>query len=152
MKAKFIDFYLDAATKAATLSHARRLKVGAVLVQKDSIISYGYNGTPAGFDNNCEDPVFSEELDINGKRVVVNTGNLATKPEVIHAEMNAIGKAAEDGYKCGGASMFLTHAPCIECAKLIWRSGINEVYYRDTYRSNAGLEFLSKAKVKTHKV
>lgn len=136
MKEKFIDFYMDVADRVSNLSHARRLKVGAVIVQDHRILSYGYNGTPAGFDNNCEHE--SED------------GNLVTKPEVIHAEMNAIAKVAKHGDSCHEASMFITHAPCVECAKLICQSGISDVYYAIQYRSTAGLDLLHNANIKTY--
>ena len=123
MKEKFILFYFDVAKRVAELSHAKRLKVGAVIVKDHRILSYGYNGTPAGFDNCCE---------------VENV----TKPEVIHAEMNAIAKISYHGDSCKDATMFLTHAPCIECAKIILQSGICNVYYLEDYRSTAGVDLL----------
>ena len=129
MKQKFVDFYFKVANEASDLSHARRLKVGAVIVKDDSILSYGYNGTPGGFDNNCENIIEDQ---------------LVTKPEVIHAEINAIAKAAKKGYSCHEATMFITHAPCVECAKLICQSGISRIYYNETYRSTAGLDLLHK--------
>lgn len=147
MKKKFVDFYIDVASRTSELSHARRLKVGAIVVKNDSILSYGYNGTPSSFDNNCEEVHFVQEMDIDGNIVTVNSNRLITKPEVIHAEVNAIGKAASEGYSCKDATMFLTHAPCIECAKVIWRSGINRVYYKDEYRSTSGIELLRKTGV-----
>lgn len=134
MKKKFLDFYFKVATDAADLSYARRLKVGAVIVKNDSILSYGYNGTPGGFDNNCENIIEDQ---------------LITKPEVIHAEMNAVAKAAKSGYSCDGASMFVTHSPCVECAKLISQSGFVRVYYKEAYRSANGLQLLNKKGIET---
>lgn len=139
MKKKFVDFYFKVASDAADLSHARRLKVGAVIVKGDSILSYGYNGTPDGFDNNCE-----EEFDDGFGGI-----KLHTKPEVIHAEINAIAKAAKQGYSCQDAALFITHSPCIECAKLICQSGISVVYYSLSYRSTDGLELLTKKGIET---
>ena len=103
---------MDWADRTAQLSHARRLQVGAVIVKDDSVISYGYNGMPAGWDNNCEDIISDvwEEPDLH---------NLKTKPEVLHAESNAIAKLAKSTNSGLGATMFITHAPCMECAKLI---------------------------------
>ena len=145
MKQKFISFYSDVAQRTAQLSHARRLKVGAVIVKDRRILSYGYNGTPAGEDNNCEDYVFREEKDIDGNVVTVNTNELVTKPNVIHAEDNAIRKLEDDGVSCKDAVIFITHAPCKNCAEKISDSGIIKVYYSQIYRSSAGLEHLKKS-------
>jgi dCMP deaminase len=122
--------HLDVAHRYSQLSKARRLKVGAVVVKDDRIISIGYNGTPPGWDNNCEDEL--------------PDGSLKTKPEVLHAEENAIGKLARSHESGDGATMFLTHAPCAQCAKLILVSGIRQVFYRDTYRDDYGVQFLVK--------
>ena len=130
MKQKFIDAYMDVAERFAQLSHAKRLQVGAVVVKDDRIISIGYNGMPTGWDNKCEDEYFK------------------SKPEVLHAESNAIAKLAKSSESGLGASIFVTHSPCIECAKLIYQSGISTVYYKDAYRSSAGIKFLKKSKVK----
>lgn len=152
MKQKFISYYSDVAKRTAELSHARRLKVGAVIVKNDSILSYGYNGMPSAFDNNCEDYEFRQEKDINGNLVTVNTNNLITKPEVIHAEVNAIAKVAKRGDGCDSAVMFITHSPCVECAKIICQTGIKTVYYCESYRSDAGLNLLHKARIDIFKV
>lgn len=124
MKQKWLDAYMDTAERFARLSSATRLKVGSVIVKDHRIVSIGYNGTPAGWDNVCEDQ------------------NNKTKPEVIHAEANAIIKLARDGESGNGATLFCTHAPCIDCAKLIFGAGIRKVFYRETYRSNDGVHFL----------
>lgn len=124
MKQKWLDAYMDTAERFAQLSSAQRLKVGSVIVKDHRIISIGYNGTPAGWDNVCED------------------ANFKTKPEVIHAEANAITKLARDSESGNGATLFCTHAPCIDCAKLIFGAGIRKVFYRETYRSNDGVHFL----------
>jgi dCMP deaminase len=148
MKQKFIDLYMDWAKRLAQLSYARRLQVGAVIVKNDCVISYGYNGTPAGWDNNCEDEIpispLSAELD--------NTFTLKTKPEVLHAEMNALMKLAKSNGSGNDASLFVTHAPCLECAKGIYQAGISEIYYGEDYRSDDGLYFLNKCGVKIQKV
>ena len=130
MKQKFIDAYMDVAERFAQLSSAKRLNVGAIVVKDDRTISIGYNGMPTGWDNCCED------------------SNNKSKPEVLHAESNAIAKLAKSGEGGLGASIFITHSPCIECAKLIYQSGISTVYYKNPYRSSAGIEFLKKSKVK----
>jgi dCMP deaminase len=119
------------------------LHVGAIVVKDDRIISIGYNGMPAGWDNNCEDPVY--DFNSNGKMDVVG---LKTKPEVLHAESNAIAKLAKSNDSGLGADIFITHAPCIECAKLIYQSGISSVYYGENYRDDSGIEFLKKSGVK----
>lgn len=142
MKEKFINLYMDFARRVAEMSSATRLKVGAVVVKDDTVISYGYNGTPAGWDNNCEDIVQLSD----------DTVELKTKPEVLHAEMNALMKLAR-GHQSGlQASLFLTHSPCIECAKGIYQAGIKEVFYADDYRSDDGVYFLKKCGVKINKI
>nr|DAV92096.1 MAG TPA: deoxycytidylate deaminase [Caudoviricetes sp.] len=124
------------AETVAETSSAKKLKVGAVCVKDHRILSIGYNGTPPDYDNNCE-----HETE-NG---------LTTRPEVIHAEQNAIFKMARDGQPALGATMFITHAPCMECAKAIKTCGINTVYYRNAYRSTEGLMFLHDLGVDIYK-
>jgi dCMP deaminase len=141
MKQKFIDYYMDVAKRTGKLSYARRLKVGAIIVKENRILSYGYNGMPAGWDNDCEDKIWDKTGDYE----------LQTKPEVLHAETNAIAKVSSSTESSQGATLFCTHAPCLQCAKLIYQSGINNIYYRDTYRDNAGLEFLEKSGVNVTK-
>ena len=121
----------------AQLSSAERLKVGAVVVKDNRIISIGYNGMPSGWDNVCEEKVWTQDGDYY----------LKTKDEVIHAEANAILKLAKSNEGGDGAVLFCTHAPCVDCAKLIYGSGINKVYYRNQYRDSSGLEFLNKCAV-----
>lgn len=164
MKQKFIDLYMDWADRTAQLSYAKRLQVGAVIVKDDSVISYGYNGMPAGWDNNCEDKVWDkgaggwlspEEIYEQYPFVGWHEGagrevryGLKTKPEVLHAESNAISKLAKSNNSGCDASMFITHAPCLDCAKLIYQSGISSVYYRNSYRDTAGVDFLEKSVIK----
>ena len=135
MKQKFIEAYMDVAERFAQLSSAVRLNVGAIVVKDDRIISIGYNGMPAGWENDCEYEVIVEDGDDY-------TTELKTKPEVLHAESNAIAKLARSSESGEGAIIFITHAPCMECAKLIYQTGISSVYYRDDYRSSTGIEFL----------
>lgn len=137
MKQKWIDAYMDTAERFAQLSSAKRLKVGAVVVKDHRIISIGYNGTPSGWDNACENVVQLSDDTVTTK----------TKDEVIHAEANAILKLAKSNEGGNGAVLFCTHAPCVECAKLIYGSGINKVYYRNQYRDSSGLDFLNKCAV-----
>ena len=143
MKEKFIKLYMDWACRCAKLSHARRLHVGAVIVKDDTVISYGYNGMPAGWDNNCEDIVWN-----------VHDGDyiLKTKPEVLHAESNAIAKLAKSSNSGVGADLFVTHSPCLECAKLIYQSGIRRIFYGENYRDDSGIQFLEKSGVEVTKV
>jgi dCMP deaminase len=155
----------------AELSQARRLHVGAIVVKNDRIISIGYNGMPAGWNNDCEyrdymsgdaggwldpDEIYErwpfEEEDFDPDIGHPRRYALKTKPEVLHAESNAIAKLAKSN-DCGdGADIFITHAPCIECAKLIYQSGINSVYYGENYRNDAGIEFLKKSGVNVEKL
>ena len=148
MKQRLIDAYMTTAETSAELSHARRLHVGAIVVKDDRIISIGYNGMPAGWDNNCEDEV-GHVLDVDENVVEIR---LKTKPEVLHAESNAIAKLAKSNDSGLGADIFITHAPCIECAKLIYQSGINGVYYSENYRDDLGIEFLKKSGVNIEKL
>jgi len=143
MKEKFINAYMDVAERFAELSSARRLHVGAIVVKDDRIISIGYNGMPSGWDNNCEDEI-GHVLDDANSIVEIR---LKTKPEVLHAETNAIAKLAKSNESGMGATMFITHAPCLDCAKLIFQSGIGSVLYRDAYRDISGVLFLEKSGV-----
>jgi len=172
MKQKFIDAYMKVAETFAGLSTARRLHVGAIVVKDDRIISIGYNGMPSGWDNNCEDKEYmdqtaggwlsTEEIEEQwpwSEQQLPKTEDLpwlryklTTKPEVLHAETNAIAKLAKSTESGMGATMFITHAPCLDCAKLIYQSGINHVLYRNSYRSDDGIKFLEKAKVKVEKM
>ena len=165
MKEKFKQTYMKTAKVFSELSHARRLHVGAIVVKDDRIISIGYNGMPAGWDNNCENvewcsaggwlsaeeiiegwPYEGTYLDADGI-TMQGRYRLKTKPEVLHAESNAIAKLAKSNDSGLGADIFITHAPCIECAKLIYQSGINSVYYGENYRDDSGIEFLKKSGV-----
>ena len=143
MKQRLIDAYMKTAETFAELSHARRLHVGAIVVKDDRIISIGYNGMPAGWDNNCEDEI-GHVLDVDENVVEIR---LKTKPEVLHAETNAIAKLAKSNESGLGATMFITHAPCLDCAKLIYQSGIGHVLYRNAYRDISGVLFLEKSGV-----
>jgi dCMP deaminase len=134
MKEKFIDYFSKIAINTSQLSYARRLKVGAIIVKNDCIVSFGYNGTPSGWDNNCEDEVGTP-------------AQLVTKPEVLHAEMNALMKLAKSTMSSEDGTMFCTHAPCLDCAKGIYQAGISSVYYINEYRSNKGINFLKKSGV-----
>jgi dCMP deaminase len=168
MKDKFVSLYMDWAKRCAELSHARRLHVGAVIVKDDTVISYGYNGMPAGWDNDCEDKVWDkgaggwlspEEIEEQypfegwheGAGRDVRYG-LKTKPEVLHAESNAIAKLAKSTNSGLGADLFVTHMPCLDCAKLIYQSGISRVWYGANYRDDSGVKFLEKSGVEVKQI
>ena len=144
MKQKFIDYYMRVAELTSTLSYAKRLQVGSVIVKGNKILATGYNGMPSGWDNECET---TEIVELDEKFVK----QLVTKQEVLHSETNAIAKVSASTESSEGATMFCTHAPCINCAKLIYQSGINSLYYRNTYRDTAGIEFLEKSGVSVTK-
>lgn len=124
---KYDRVYMKMAQQWATLSHCKRKKVGSLIVKNGMIISDGYNGSPSGFDNSCED---CENI---------------THWYVIHAEANAILKCAKNGLSCNGATMYITHSPCKDCSKLILQSGIKRLVYDEFYKDSDGLDFLSKA-------
>jgi dCMP deaminase len=141
MKQKWIDAFMDTAERFAQLSSAKRLQVGAVVVKDNRIISIGYNGMPSGWDNTCEEQVWTKDGDYT----------LKTKDEVIHAEANAISKLAKSGDSGDGADLFCTHAPCIHCAKIIYGAGVRKVYYRNSYRDELGLQFLERCGISIEK-
>jgi dCMP deaminase len=143
MKQKFIDAHMASAEVYSRLSSAKRLQVGCVVVKDNTIIGIGYNGMPSGWTNECEDII---EVHEDGGVVT------KTKSEVLHAETNALAKIARSTNSSEGASLFVTHAPCIDCAKLIHQSGINSVYYRNSYRDDLGINFLKQCKVEVTKV
>jgi dCMP deaminase len=126
---KYDTAYLKMAKEWAKLSHCKRKQVGALIVKDKMIISDGYNGSPTGFDNTCED----------------EDGN--TKWHVLHAEANAILKVASSTQGCNNATLYLTLSPCKDCSKLIHQSGIKRVVYANAYKDTTGLDFLKKAKV-----
>jgi dCMP deaminase len=157
VKNKLKKAYMKTAETFAELSHARRLHVGAIVVKDDRIISIGYNGMPAGWDNNCEDRIYANEwsIDNNHWDYQEEDGtvyNLKTKPEVLHAETNAIAKLARSSDSGLGADMFITHAPCLDCAKLIYQSGIKRVWYGTQYRDSTGAEFLRKSGIEVEQL
>ena len=132
---KFDKSYLDMAAVWAKNSYCKRRQVGALIVKDKMIISDGYNGTPSGFENICEDEI---------------TG--ATKPYVLHAEANAISKVAKSGNSSEGATLYVTASPCLECSKLIIQSGIKRVVYREQYRLDDGIQLLTRAGIEVEQV
>jgi dCMP deaminase len=151
MKPKHIQAYMKTAEVFAECSTAVRLHVGAIIVKDERIISIGYNGTPSGWDNNCEEVV---NVNPSDSRYDYNhfTKELKTKPEVLHAETNAIAKLAKFDGSGSGSVLFVTHAPCLDCAKLVFQAGISSVYYRNSYRDSTGVDFLNKAGVKVEQI
>lgn len=131
---RYDKVYLKMALTWAELSHCSRKKVGAIIVKDDAIISDGYNGTPSGFDNCCENE--------NGE----------THWYVLHAEANAILKVAKSTNNCSGATLYLTHSPCKDCSKLILQSGIQRLVFRDKYRDTAGIDFLVAAGLEVEQI
>ena len=131
---KFDEKYIRMAEIWASNSYCKRRQVGALLVKDRMIISDGYNGTPSGFENICED------------------GNGITKPYVLHAEANAITKVAKSGNSSEGSTLYVTASPCIECAKLIIQSGVKRVVYRDEYRLTDGVDLLRRAGIEVVKI
>jgi dCMP deaminase len=132
-KHKWHEIYMRIAYEISTASYAERKKVGAIIVKDNRIISYGYNGTPYGFDNTCEE-------------------NGITKNEVLHAESNAITKCAMSNESTKNAFLYTTMSPCYDCAKLIIQSGIKCVYYKELYTDTKGLHLLTKAGIETHAI
>ncbi|MBR4809084.1 MAG: dCMP deaminase family protein [Bacteroidales bacterium] len=130
---KFDRPYLEMAEIWARNSYCKRRQVGALLVKDKMIISDGYNGTPSGFENICEE-------------------NGVTKPYVLHAEANAISKVAKSGNNSEGATLYVTASPCIECSKLIIQCGIKRVVYKDEYRLTDGVDLLRRAGIEVEKV
>ena len=166
MKEKYIDLYMGFAHDVAKLSYATRRQVGAVIVNDDTVI-YGYNGTPEGWDNTCEDAVYNDRYieQADGTWVDPKTNEvlhdfdevyphispdgrryyLKTRPEVLHAESNAIAKLARSVVNGEGAELFVTTSPCLECAKLIHQTKFKRVFFSEHYRTDDGIKFLEKA-------
>lgn len=157
LKSKFIHAHMKAAEVYAQLSSAKRLQVGCVIVKNDTIIGIGYNGMPSGWTNVCEETeyILKSECQFDPEDMLAlgytETENgwmkLQTKPEVLHAESNSLAKVAKSTNSSEGADMFVTHAPCLQCAKLIHQAGIISVFYREAYRDVSGIEFLKKCGV-----
>jgi dCMP deaminase len=126
--------YLKMADIWAQNSYCKRRKVGALIVKDKMIISDGYNGTPAGFENICEDEEYK------------------TKPYVLHAEANAITKVAKSNNSSEGATLYVTSSPCLECSKLIIQAGIKRVVFTESYRLEDGINLLKKAKIEVEQV
>jgi dCMP deaminase len=172
MKQRFVNYYLDVAKRTAQLSHATKLKVGAVLVKNDNIISFSWNGTPRGWDNECEDRIwdrswdvtnplstkeypfveYSDYEDYDGTVPIIGRYHLKTKSCVTHAEEAMLMKIASSHESAEGSSLFCTHSCCMNCAKLIYGAKISEFYYIEEYRSSEGVDFLKKCNIPVYKV
>ena len=162
MKQKFVKAHMQAASVYAQLSTAKRLQVGCVIVKDNTIIGIGYNGMPSGWDNNCEETEYllKEECKYSGEIMTLNGftesahawTRMYSKSEVLHAETNAIAKVSRSTNSSEGATLFVTHAPCLDCAKIIYQAGIKEVYYQNTYRTEAGIQFLKQCDIDVQQV
>ena len=135
--------YIKMALVWAELSHAIRKKVGALIVKNNTIIADGFNGTPSGFENECEIAINNEDGSFK---------DYQTKWYVLHAESNALAKVAKSTQSCEGATLYITYSPCTDCSKLILQSGIKRVVYLEEYRDVAGLDFLRRAGVEVKKI
>lgn len=155
--------YMQVAYQFAKLSYAERRRVGCVIVKDKQVISFGYNGTPHGFENECEETEttgwdFQEQAELleeNGWTILPELGcacRSVTKREVLHAESNAIMKVAKSTMSCDGADLYTTTCPCFDCAKLIIQAGIKKVYYTEDYRDMSGVELLKKAEIEVEQV
>lgn len=157
---KYHNLYQSIARECAKMSHAKKLQVGAILVKDGRILSTGWNGMPSGWDNNCEDSVTEMTGWCSAHRDGENPNcticyPLKTKPEVLHAEQNAILKLTQSTDSSSGATIYITHQPCISCAKLIYGAGIIEVIYENGYDSEntrQGKKFLDICKIKSYNI
>jgi dCMP deaminase len=142
--AKRDNLYLDIAGRVALESHALRAKGGAVLVRDDNILSMGYNGMPSGMDNCCE--ITAPIVDYGEEPITV------TRPEVLHAESNALAKIARSTQTSEGSTMYVTLSPCMECAKLMVQAGVKRVVYRDQYRDLSSITFLKQNNIEVEQI
>ena len=140
--------YMQVALQMANLSKAKRAKVGACLVTKHGVMLSGYNGTPKGLSNVCEQVVHENWNSLTHQTDVLTK----TLPEVIHAETNAVLKAAREGVSTDGATMYVTLSPCVPCAALLINAGISRLIYKEIYRSKEGVELLQKAGILTEQI
>lgn len=147
---------MNIAKETAKLSTARKLKVGCIIVKDDRIISIGYNGMPSGWTNDCEEMTLPSWTETHGIccEDILTYAEFKTKPEVLHAEANAITKLARSSESGEGSCLFVTHTPCMECAKLIYQSGIRVVYIGEDYQPSkgCGVDFLNKCNIDIIKV
>lgn len=145
-KKELDDTYMGTAILHSKMSKALRTQVGACLVTENGVCLTGYNGTPAGLDNRCENTVWN--TDASGWLMP----ELVTKPEVIHAELNCILKAAREGVSCKDATVYVTLSPCVPCSAMMINVGIRRLVFKEEYRDLAGVDLLLKAGIKVEKV
>ena len=153
--------YMQMAYQIAKLSYAKRRRVGCIIVKDTQVISTGYNGTPHGFDNNCEEEQVREIENENHKQILEEKGydcedsccsKEVTKREVLHAESNTLAKVSKSTLSSDGADMYITMSPCFDCAKLIIQSGIKKVFYSESYRDTSGIDILEEAGIEVKEV
>lgn len=165
MPNKFDYAHMKVAETYSELSSSVRAKVGAIIVKDNRIISIGYNGMPSGWTNECEEIEFIEDTEYLDYPTMIAQGYILgadkdtagwvkriTKPEVIHAESNAIAKLARSNESGQDATMYITYSPCMECSKLIYTAGIKKVFYKEQYRNTEGIEFLNKCNVEVEEI
>lgn len=139
------SLYMGVAILHSQLSKARRAKVGACLVTPHGVVLGGYNGTPRGMDNNCEKEITEQHVNLVEHRTYKLVTGLETKQEVIHAETNAVLKAAREGVSTQDAKVYVTLSPCVPCAAMLINAGISKLIYKDVYRDDSGIQLLIKA-------
>ena len=153
--------YMQMAYQIAKLSYAKRKRVGCIIVKDNQVISTGYNGTPHGFKNDCEEIQTRKVENDNHKKVLEEKGydchdgccsKEVTKRVVLHAESNALAKVSKSTLSSDGADMYITMSPCFDCAKLIIQSGIKKVFYSESYRDTSGIDILEEAGIEVKEV
>jgi dCMP deaminase len=154
--------YMQIAYQTAKLSYANRRKVGCIIVKDEQIVSFGYNGTPHGFENDCEEAQIRYYDNPDHASILMDKGytcdgegccsKIVTKQEVLHAESNAITKLAKSTMTSNGATLYTTTAPCFDCSKLIIQAGIEKVFYSESYRDMSGVELLKRANIPVEEV
>ena len=141
---KYHQMYMDISERISQMSFCERLKVGSICVKDGRIISMGWNGSAAGLDNVCEYTHYNfkdTDRPIDGAEY---TTERKTHPSIIHAEANMLGKLAKYGESSNGSTVYITHAPCLECAKTLYVAGVKNIFYKYAYRDNSGVEFLNQ--------
>ena len=153
--------YMQMAYQIAKLSYAKRKRVGCIIVKDNQVVSTGYNGTPHGFDNDCEEDQIryydnpDHAMTLMDKGYKCNDGCCSkevTKRVVLHAESNALAKVSKSTLSSDGADMYITMSPCFDCSKLIIQSGIKKVFYSESYRDTSGIDILEEAGIEVKEV
>lgn len=163
MTSRELNFFMNIAKLSAGMSYSNKLKVGAIIVKNNHIISYSWNGTPQGWENTTENKVYMD-IDAGGilspQEIVeywplvddIGRYKYVTKPEVLHAEEHAILKLAKNGKAGKNSTIFTTHFPCIKCAKMVHNCGINKIYYIHDYVDQESIKYLAKTNIKVSKL